>query len=327
MLSILQLSLKRKEVQRVSFDKWSIGNTLTWVDCFKPTTKELEQISSKTKISTHDLKETISINKRPHVIPYKNYSLVIFHGFYNINENKTNEILNVAPVSIILFKNDIITIHDKPVRGIDDFRNLDRKQVLEIFRKGAPYFIYRFMDCIIENFFELADKIGDDMNKTEKMVVKEPKEAVTRNIFTLKRKLIYINKSLIANREVVASLEKRYLKEFKEEHLGLLRTLYYDIAQLIDLVGTYRDISTSILDMYLSMISNSLNKVMKILTVLSAFVLIPTMISGIYGMNFQKVSPFNMPELYWIYGYPFALGLMLISMFVIYFWFRRKGWL
>jgi len=103
--------------------------------------------------------------------------------------------------------------------------------------------------------------------------------------------------------------------------------LYNDVTQLIDMEGTYRDILTGTLDIYLSSISNNLNQVMKTLTIVASFVLIPTLISGIYGMNFSKASPYNMPELYWQYGYFFALGLMLFSIIFTYIFFRKKGWL
>jgi len=93
------------------------------------------------------------------------------------------------------------------------------------------------------------------------------------------------------------------------------------------MVGTYRDILTGTLDIYLSSISNNLNQVMKTLTIVASFVLIPTLISGIYGMNFSNASPYNMPELFWKYGYFFALGLMLASMILTYVFFRKKGWL
>jgi len=102
--------------------------------------------------------------------------------------------------------------------------------------------------------------------------------------------------------------------------------LYDDVTQLIDTEGTYRDILTGTLDIYLTSVSNDLNKVMKTLTIVASFVLIPTLITGVYGMNFNVNSPFNMPELTWQYGYFFALGLMALSIILTYVFFKRKGW-
>lgn len=322
MLTVWELSKNKKEVIAVSLDRWQVGQTLSWVDCHKPTEKEFKQLSEKTKIPLHDLKSSVDPNKRPHVVPFDHYSLIIFRGLYQ-EKGK----YHTAPVGIFFFQNDIITIHDQPIIGLESLEKLPKESLLSMFKRGAPYFVEVFIESVIEDFFGLIEEIEDDVGKLEDEVVHRPGETFTRHIFFQKRKLIYTHKSLVANREVIASIEKQYLKEFKKEDLRELRTLYNDLAQLIDLVSTYRDMLTSILDMYLSSVSNNLNKVIKTLTVISAFVLVPTLIASIYGMNFQRIGHWNMPELYWQYGYPFALLLMVASIAVTYFWVKKKGWL
>ena len=226
-----------------------------------------------------------------------------------------------------MFKRDIITICDKPVLGIESIRKLPKTQISLIFKRGAPYFVYRFIDSLISDFFNILDTTEDYIDNIEDKVLQEKTALVPKKIFIQKRTLLYIYKSLIANREVISSIEREYLREFRKEEMRLFRDLYNDIAQLIDIVSVYRDILTSVLDMYLSSVSNNLNKIMKVLTAISAFVLIPTLISGIYGMNFQRVSPWNMPELYWKYGYVIVLGIMVLSVIIVYIWFKKKGWL
>lgn len=322
MIKIQELNKRKKEVEEVSLEKWKIGQNLTWIDCFNPSEKELKEISKKTGISFEDLKESTNPNKRPHVISFDKYSLIIFRGSYKVKKE-----INTTPIAIFMFKNDVITIHNKPIKGVDSIRKLSRTQTTIVFERRAPYFVYRFIDALINDFFDVMEVTGDRIDKIEGNILQERTGSITKKLFIQKRILIYIYKSLIANRDVISAIEKEYLKEFKKDDIRLFRDLYNDTAQLIDMVSTYRDILTSILDMYLSSVSNSLNKVMKILTAISAFVLIPTLISGIYGMNFQRVGPWNMPELYWKYGYPFAIGLMMLSIIIVYFWFRKKGWL
>lgn len=322
MLTIWELSSAKKEVSSVSLEKWHVGKTLSWVDCFQPTDKELHQISQKTKIPFADLKTSIDPNKRPHVISFNSHSLIIFRGLYQ-KKGK----FHTAPVGIFLFKNDIITLHDQPILGLENLRKLPKKSLLEIFKRGAPYFVEMFMNSVINDFFSFIEEIEDDVGKLEDEVVHKPGEMFTKRIFIQKRKLIYTHKSLVANREVIAAIEKEYLREFKDEDLRMLRDLYNAIAQLIDLVSTYRDMLTSILDMYLSSVSNNLNQIIKTLTVISAFVLVPTLIASIYGMNFQKIGPWSMPELYWEHGYLFSLALMLVSVIITYFFVKKKGWL
>ena len=148
-----------------------------------------------------------------------------------------------------------------------------------------------------------------------------------QHIFSIKKTLIFFHRALTANREVISSIEKEYVANIDKKNIKRFRALYNDVAQLIDMEGTYREILTGTLDIHLSSTSNNLNQAMKTLTIVASFVLVPTLISGIYGMNFVNNSPYNMPELYWQYGYFFALGLMLFSIIAVYIFFKKKKWL
>ncbi|MCW4026371.1 MAG: magnesium and cobalt transport protein CorA, partial [Candidatus Bathyarchaeota archaeon] len=139
--------------------------------------------------------------------------------------------------------------------------------------------------------------------------------------FRIKKTLIYFHKALTANREVVTSIEKQYLKHISKKELKEFRILYNDIVQLIDTCDTQRDVTTGVIDIYLSSVSNLTNDVVKKLTVIASFVLVPTLISGIYGMNFRI-----MPEIPWAYGYPFALGLMVFSVVAMWVYFKKAKW-
>jgi len=171
------------------------------------------------------------------------------------------------------------------------------------------------------------DELDEKIDVIEDRVVGKPDKITVENIFSVKKTLIYFHRALTANREVISSIEKEYVADIDKKNIKRFRALYNDVTQLIDTEGTYRDILTGTLDIYLSSVSNNLGQIMKTLTVISAFVLIPTLISGVYGMNFTRNSQYNMPELYWQYGYFFALGLMLFSIISMYIFFRRKGWL
>jgi magnesium transporter len=317
MIRVWEFDPGHKEVKSVDPASFKVAKAMGWIDCYKPTDEEFHLLAEKTGIPFEDLKSSIDSQKRPRVLPYDGSSSITFRAPYN-----DQGIIATAPVGIFLFKNNVLTIHDKPLDAINKFRELPDSQRLLIYRLGAPHFVYRFMDMVINDFFSLVDQIEDRINHIEAGVLQEASKLLVREIFTQKRVLIYIHKALVANKDVVSSLEKRYIREFRKEDIRLLRDLYNDVAQLIDLVSTYRDILTSILDMYLSSVSNNLNKVMKTLTLISAFVMVPTLISGIYGMNFRQ-----MPELTWQYGYGFSLGLMVFSIVIFYVYFKRKGWI
>lgn len=302
-----------------------LGNTSKcWADCINPTKKELKDISEKAKIPLDELKNVLDEEERPKVSDLENYSLIIVRTPWIEHD----EILT-TPVSIFISKNknNIITIALKEVNSIYKIKQLVASKKIDLHDKGISFFTYRIIDEVLDAYFLIFDKLEDKIDVIEDKVIEKPDKTTVQGIFTVKKTLIYFHKALTANREVISAIEKEYVANIDKKNIKRFRALYNDVTQLIDTEGTYRDILTGTLDVYLSSVSNNLGQVMKTLTVISAFVLIPTLISGIYGMNFNNASQYNMPELYWQYGYFFALGLMLISMIVAFVFFRRKGWL
>lgn len=291
----------------------------TWVDVFEPTKKELKQIADISKIPIADLKITLEEDQRPKVIDIEGpFSLIIF-GTASFEKDE----ITTAPIFIYVSKqhNCVITIRDKETKSIKKLERLiEEKKTL--FQKGSDYFVYRLLDEILNIYFEVLDDIENRIDQIEDSVVKTPDIEIVEKIFETKKTLIYFTKTMAANREVIASIEKEYLSEIDKRRAKQFRTLYNDTVQLVDMSSTYRDILTGTLDIYLSSVSNNLNKIMKTLTVAASFILIPTLIASIYGMNFRI-----MPELYWKHGYAFAIGLMVFSIIATYVFFKRKKWI
>jgi len=302
-----------------------LGNTSKcWADCINPTKKELKDISEKAKIPLNDLKNVLDEEERPKVSDLENYSLIIVRTPWIEHDE-----MLTTPVSIFISKNknNIITIALKEVNSIYKIKQLVASKKIDPYDKGISFFTYRIIDEVLDAYFLIFDTLEDKMDVIEDKVIEKPDKTTVKSIFIIKKTLIYFHKALTANREVISAIEKEYVANIDKKNIKRFRALYNDVTQLIDTEGTYRDILTGTLEVYLSSVSNNLGQVMKTLTVISAFVLIPTLISGIYGMNFNNASLYNMPELYWKYGYFFALGLMLISMIVAYVFFRKKGWM
>lgn len=322
MLTIRELNALKKEASETNINKWKPGKNISWIDCFNPDESELKKISELTKLPLKSIKENLNPKKKAHVDVFNNYSVISFHGPC---EDQTNH--KTATISVIIFKNGILTIHTKAMISLEKIRRMQKSQLAEIMNKGAYYFMCVLMDNSTDDFFHSLEAIEENINKLEDQVITAPSGEVSKRIFIQKRNLIYTYKSLIANREVISSLERQHSKSFNKEDLSMLKEVYSDTTHLIDLVTSYRDILTSLLDAYLSSISNSMNKVMQTLTLITAFIMVPTLIAGIYGMNFQRTGPLNMPELYWAFGYPFAIGLMVVSVIFLYMLFRKKGWL
>jgi magnesium transporter len=290
-----------------------------WVDCLNPTKHEIKVIAEKAEIPLIDLKETLDKGERPKVIDLANYSLIIFKAPFFENGQVTT-----TPISMFLskFKNNLITIRLRELNAITKIKGELTKQKTSMFEKGLSYFVYRLLDVILDSYFLVLDNVEETIDKIEDRVLDKPDKKVVSQIFETKKTLIYFHKALTANREVISYIEKEYSPHVHKRDIKQFKILYNDVIQLIDVESTYRDILTGSLDIYLSSVSNNLNTVMKKMTAMASFILIPTLISGIYGMNFQW-----MPELYWKYGYFFSLGLMVFSVLLMYTYFKRKGWI
>ena len=294
--------------------------TFAWVDVFKPSEKELKFISDNLGVSLKDLSASLSKEQRPKVVEDLEgpFDLIVF-GAPSFEE----EVITTTPVFIYTSKkhNFVVTIRNADTKSISRLKEgIGAKKYL--FCKGSSYFIYRLLDEIINTYFNVLDEVEDKVESTEESMIDNHDMDVVKGIFKIKKTLIYFTKSLAANREVIASIEKEYLPEIDRKTAKSFRTLYNDTVQLIEMSSTHREILTGLLEVQLSAISNDLNKVMKTLTVGATYILIPTLIASIYGMNFKY-----MPELGWKHGYLFAIGVMVVSMLATHAYFKKKKWI
>ncbi|MFO7710329.1 MAG: magnesium/cobalt transporter CorA [Candidatus Woesearchaeota archaeon] len=311
MLQVLRSDMKWGSLEDIP------SRTTTLVDVISPTDKELVRLSEISKIPINEFKEAIDPDERPRVSQGENYSLIIFRAPYRVGKK-----IYTTPVSIFLFNHSVICFRHTKLKVFEEdlYANIEKRK--QIFDKGAWYLCYWIIDDILNSFFSFMDLIEDKINKTEDMIYNSADKKILQDLFNYKKVLIYFHKALTANREVISSIEKRYLKHFPEKELHCFRYTYNDVVELLDMESTYRDILTGAMDMYLTSVSNNLNIIIKKMTAMGSFILIPTLISGIYGMNFHYL-----PELQWKYGYFFSLGLMALSVVALYFYFKKKEWL
>ena len=298
--------------------------SVCWADCTAPSEEELKEISENTNITLDELNEALDQEERPKVSDLENYSLIIVRTPRNENGE-----ISTLPIAIFVSKtkNNVITLTLQETRAIKRIKELLKINKVELHEKGVGFFTYTLIDEILSEYFTIIDHIEETIDEIEEEVVQKPGKKTIENIFAVKKTLIFFHRALTANREVISSIEKEYITQIDKKNIKRFRNLYNDAIQLIDTETTYRDILTGTLDIYLSSISNNLNQVVKTLTVMTSFILMPTLIAGIYGMNFDTSSQFNMPEILWKYGYFFAIGLMVLSVLLMYLFFRRKGWI
>ena len=182
--------------------------------------------------------------------------------------------------------------------------------------------MYALVDAIVDHYFVVLEKIGDEVESLEEELVANPSPQTLQTIHKLKRELIFLRRSVWPLREVVGTLERGEVDFIQSKTTVFLRDVYDHTIQVIDMVETLRDMASGMLDVYLSSVSNRMNEVMKVLTIIATIFIPLTFIAGIYGMNFKY-----MPELEWRWSYP-LLWLLMIGLFVtMLLFFRKKKWL
>lgn len=186
--------------------------------------------------------------------------------------------------------------------------------------------LYSLLDVVIDQGFPVLENFGLQLEDLEEQILKTAGDDTLENIHTLKRELILLRRMLWPQREVINQLLRGDLALVREETLVYLRDCYDHTIQIMDLLETYRDMTGSMLDIYLSGVSNRMNEVMRVLTVIATIFIPLTFIVGVYGMNFDRSAPWNMPELGWPYGYLLVWLVMIVIAVLMLMFFRRRGW-
>jgi magnesium transporter len=193
---------------------------------------------------------------------------------------------------------------------------------------GADYLAYALLDTTTDAYFPVLEDLGEKIEVLEQAVIAAAEASLIGRIYGMKRDLLNVRRAIWPQREVINALQRDDSGIVADATKVFLRDCYDHTVQLIDTVETYRDIAAGLIDVYLSSVNTRLNEVMKVLTIIATIFMPLSFITGLYGMNFDRtVSPWNLPELGWKYGYPMVLGLMLLIALGMLLQFRRKGWL
>ncbi|MFO7965680.1 MAG: magnesium/cobalt transporter CorA [Desulfobacterales bacterium] len=236
--------------------------------------------------------------------------------------NEHTDSLESEQVSLVLGKNFVITFQERKGDVFDPVRERIRTYKGRIRKMGADYLAYALMDIIVDNYFVVIDKIEDKIEHIEDSVMTAPRPEMLETLHYLKKDIILLRKSAWPLREIIMAIERDEPGLICEATIIYFKDLYDHTLQVMEAVETFRDLVSGMQDLYLTSISNRMNEVMKVLTVIATIFIPLTFITGIYGMNFN-----DMPELAWPFGYPLVLMLMLIVGLLMVAYFRQKKWL
>ncbi|MBD3274755.1 MAG: magnesium/cobalt transporter CorA, partial [Candidatus Marinimicrobia bacterium] len=187
---------------------------------------------------------------------------------------------------------------------------------------GTDYLAYALIDAIVDHYFIVLDELGERIIGIEESLMNDPGEEILEEIHGLKREMISLRGAIWPMREVIAQIHRGESELFTEKTLLFLRDVYDHTIQVVDTVESYRDLLSGLMDLYLSTLSNRMNEVMKVLTIIATIFIPLTFIAGIYGMNFE-----NMPELGIPWAYPAVWAVMIGVVIVMLIYFRKKKWL
>jgi magnesium transporter len=294
--------------------------TVTWINVDGlHEIKVVEEIGKCFNLHPLILEDIVDTDQRPKIKDFRDYIFIVLKMLYYDKED--NEI-QVEQVSLILGKNYVISFQEREGDVFNAIRERIRNNIGRIRKLGADYLVYALIDAIIDNYFIIIEKLGEKIENLEDKVSSRPKPANLRVIHRLKRDLIFLRKSVWPLREVISILERGESSLILESTNVYLRDIYGHTIQVMDTVETLRDMTSGMLEIYLSSVSNRMNEIMKMLTIVATIFIPLTFITGIYGMNFRY-----MPEIKWFWGYPIVLLGMLIIGIVMVIYFKRKKWM
>lgn len=293
---------------------------ILWLDCTGLNdTALLDELGQAFSLHPLLLEDVLNTEQRPKVEDYGDYLFVVLK---HIQFDQRSGHLAAEQVSLVLGPNFVLSFRESGNPSFEPIRQRLHSQKSRLRRSGADFLLHALMDCVVDEYFLALEGIGEDIEQLEEQILERPSPVANRTLHRLKRELITMRKLVWPMRELIAGLDRSDSPLLSAPLDIYLRDVYDHTVHVIDTVESYRDTLAGVLDIYLSSLSNRMNEVMKLLTIISTIFIPLTFIAGIYGMNFR-----NMPELEWPLGYFLVLGFMFALSLGMLFFFRRKRWL
>jgi magnesium transporter len=293
-------------------------NKVIWADVSDPTSQDFEDLAEEFGFHHLSIEDCRNEHQRPKVEEYTGYYFIVL---YEAQLAGPSDRLELRELNIFLGKNYLVTVHSRPIRAIETARRLwgewiDRSD------QGAGLLAYLLIDAIVDDYMPLLDIVSERMDELEDSIFGEWRAEVIEEIFGIKKKLLYLRRSITPLRDVFNTLLRREQPIFPRETHVYFQDVFDHLIRVADTIDTLRDMLSSTMDAYLSVSGNRMNKIMKRLTSISTILMSVTLIAGIYGMNFVF-----MPELRWRYGYIFALLSMVGVGLALYAYLKKANWI
>lgn len=306
-------------------------DTVVWLDLEAPDEAEIALLRDEFGFHPLAIEDAVRSHERPKVDAYPRYYLFVMYaaaytrkmraeGEQRNDANDEEPQIDLRQLSVFVGKNYIVTIHRRPIVQIK--ATALRWQAPDTpLGQNVGAILHALLDAIVDDYFVVMDQIVDWVEALEDKIFSRFREGTIQEIFSLKKDLLMLRRIVAPERDVLNVLLRQELKIFTPEGIVYMQDVYDHTVRVTETIDTYRELLSSALDSYLSLQSNQLNQLVKLLTLSSIILMACSLIAGIYGMNFA-----NMPELAWPYGYPFALSLMLVTAAALALFFRSRKW-
>ncbi len=279
----------------------------------------LEQLGAHFNFHPLVLEDIQNISQRPKVDNYESYLFLVLRI---LEYHQELQQVNSEQLSILLGPNYVISLHERNSRAFDIIRQRIKNPDSRARQHGADYLAYRLIDTIVDQYFLVLEKLGERIEQLEDEVMAEPTEATLHAIHALRRETMFARRAVWPLREVISSIDREETALINKTTRIFLRDVYDHTIQIIDTIETFRDMISSMVEVYLSSVSNRMNEVMKTLTIMASIFIPLTFIAGIYGMNFRV-----MPELDWRWGYAMVWFVIILIGGGMLYYFKRKDWI
>lgn len=298
-----------------------IGQAKLWINVDGlQDVKLIEKIASRYQLHPLTVEDILTVQGRAKIEEFPGY---LFITLKVLQFSKRTHGIRSEQLSLVLCKDILLTFQESESSLFENVRERLRSGPTQRLRQqGCDYLMYRLIDTVIDNYYVIFEHLGDRLETIEEKIIANPEPSISRALYRFKRQILLLRKIVWPVREVISHLLQANGELISSFTQLYIRDVYDHTVQAIDTIETFRDMSSGLLDVYLSSITNRMNEIMKVLTIISTIFIPITFIASVYGMNFEF-----MPELHWRWGYPAVLILMLVITLFMLFYFRRKKWI
>ena len=299
---------------------FKMSDSVTWINLNGLNhVAEIEKLGNHFNLHPLVLEDIVSISQRPKIDEYEDYLFVVLKMLYT---DKDDNIVS-EQVSFILGKGYVLSFQESEGDVFDAVRERIRQGKGRARGLQADYLLYILMDAVVDHYFTIIETLGDKIEDFEDAIFSgNVSKNVNRDIQDLKREILRIRRAIFPLREVINRIEKHESPLIHPKTKTFYRDIYDHIIQVSENIEIYREMIWSLMDMYMTTISNKMNEVMKVLTIMASIFIPLTFIAGIYGMNFDYI-----PELHYKYSYFILWGVMIVMFLGMLYYFKRKKWL